>query len=113
MVFNQCEVSQGSDGKNYVLSGTGITVSGNSVWTVLGTGQNFDISTSDNFSIIGNIDVTGSESMTCDIQLSATDSGNDINGVFTGSGNYTGTICGQAENGPVTPVVSSSSNGSS
>jgi hypothetical protein len=108
--FNQC-VSSGNDGNYYTVSGTGITLMGSSDWVNSGTGLSASFVGKDNFSIEGNVDVTGNESLNCDIDLSQATTTSETGGVFNETGSYSGTVCGQTEDGNISinGAVSSSS----
>ena len=107
LVFNDC-VSTGNDGQNYTISGTGITASGTSVWTITNPMQQTETSTvSDAISITGNFDVTGAESLNCDINLTEQMNSTVAVGSSTGNGTITGTACGTSYNGTISYTVNS------
>jgi len=107
LVFNNC-VSMGNDGQNYTIAGTGITASGTSVWTITNPFQQNETSTvSDAISITGNFDVTGAESLNCDINLTEQMNSTVAVGSSTGNGTITGTACGTSYNGTISYTATS------
>ena len=97
----------GSDDQTYTISSTGITAAGNSTWQFSGMGTaDMSFSDSDSELITGTLDVSGAQSLTCDIDVSEQfqDTSTTSNGTstVTGSGTITGTACGSTYNATVT-----------
>jgi hypothetical protein len=106
VALNDC-VGLGSDGNSYAISSPGVTTAGNSVWQVSGFGTaNMTFDDSDNANITGTLNVSGSESLTCDInvteQFQSTSTIASGTTTITGSGSITGSACGTDYNAAVT-----------
>jgi hypothetical protein len=108
LIFNAC-VTTGSDGQTYTIGGTGITASGASVWTITNPFQSNQTSIStDTFSITGNFDATGAESLSCDINITEQMNSTMAVGSSTGTGTIAGTACGNSYNGTISYTATSS-----